>query len=360
MPQQITEINTEKQKIYVGIDVHLKSWTVTILTENIVHKTFTQPPSAIILADYLKNNFPDCEYLSVFEAGFCGFSPHYELHRLGVNNIVINAADVPTTQKEQFQKNDPVDSRKLARALRARQLTPIYVLKSETLEDRSLVRTRDMLVKDLVKLKCRVKSFLHFYGIGLPEQFSNPYSHWTKRFLKWLKEDVQLLSPYGKDALNFLLIEVEGQRKLLLEVNKRIKNLCDEDRYQKKIGLLIGIPGIGRISAITLLTQFEDITRFKNTDTLASYIGLVPNTYSSGEKDRVGEITFRGQKTLKRILVECAWMTIRFDPALSTCYNEYCRRMQANKAIIRIARKLLNRVYYVLKNEREYVCGVKN
>ncbi len=360
MKDQIAKIIESKQKLFIGIDVHLKSWTVTILTENIVHKTFTQPAVASVLADYLIKNFPDCEYHSAYEAGFSGFRSHYELLDLGINNIVINAADIPTTQKEMFQKNDPVDSRKIARALRAGQLQPIHVLKIQTLEDRSLVRTRDMLVKDLVRLKCRVKAFLHFYGIDIPIQFKSPYTHWTKRFIKWLRDDVQLSSPYGKDALGFLISEVESMRKLLLEVNRKIRDLSEEERYKKEFGLLISVPGIGRISAITLLTQIENIDRFKNTDSLASYIGLIPNSYSSGEKERMGEITFRGQKILKRILVECAWMTIRFDPALSISFNEYCRRMQPNKAIIRIARKLLNRIYYVLKNEKLYTCGIKN
>jgi transposase len=359
MQELMIKITENEQKIFVGIDVHLKSWTVTILTENIVHKTFTQPPSAAVLADYLRRNFPDCEYYSAYEAGFSGFWAHYQLLELGINSIVINAADVPTSQKELFQKNDPIDSRKIARALRAGQLNAIHVLKIKTLEDRSLVRTRDMLVKDLVRLKCRVKSFLHFYGIDMPEQFKSPYTHWTKRFIKWLREDVQLSSPYGIDSLGFLVSEVESLRKLLLEVNRKIRDLSEEERYSKQFGLLVSIPGIGRISAITLLTQIEDIARFKNTDSFASYIGLVPNFYSSGEKESIGQITFRGQKILKRILVECAWMTIRFDPALSISYNEYCRRMQPNKAIIRIARKLLNRIYYVLKNERIYACGIK-
>ncbi|ALU27484.1 hypothetical protein [Myroides odoratimimus] len=89
---------------------------MTILIENIVHKTFTQPAVASVLADYLIKNFPDCEYHSAYEAGFSGFRSHYELLDLGINNIVINASDIPTTQKEMFQKNDPVDSRKIARA----------------------------------------------------------------------------------------------------------------------------------------------------------------------------------------------------------------------------------------------------
>lgn len=75
---------------------------MTILIENIVHKTFTQPAVASVLADYLIKNFPDCEYHSAYEAGFSGFRSHYELLDLGINNIVINASDIPTTQKEMF------------------------------------------------------------------------------------------------------------------------------------------------------------------------------------------------------------------------------------------------------------------
>lgn len=321
MRKKTFESAPEKEKIYIGIDVHLKSWTVTILTENTIHKTFTQPPSAAVLSDYLKKYFPDLEYFSAYESGFSGFAHHYQLCELGIKNIVINAADIPTTQKEQFQKNDPVDSRKIARALRAKQLTAIHVLSMQTLEDRSLVRTRDTLVKDQAKLKSRIKSFLRFYGIEIIPQFSSPNSHWSKRFINWLREDIKLRSCYGNDSLNFLLASLENLRTLLLEVEKKIRALCAEERYKKRVALLVSIPGIGRVCAITLITQLEDITRFRNTDTLASYVGLIPNTYSSGDQEKIGEITFRGQKQLKTILVECAWMTIRCDSAMSSSFN---------------------------------------
>jgi transposase len=355
---QKMNLKLEEQNLYIGIDVHLKSWTVTILTENISHRTFSQPPSAVVLANYLREHFPGWNYYSAYEAGYSGFWAHYQLLDLGINNIVVNPADVPTTQKEQFQKNDPVDSRKIARALRAKQLTSIYVLNNQTLEDRSLVRTREMLVKDLTQLKNRVKSLLHFNGIAMPEEFKKSDSHWSKRFIRWLKEDTFFQSEYGKKSLHFLITEIENQRSVLLDINRKIKDLCSEARYQKQIDLLLSIPGIGRISAITLLTQLEDISRFKNTDTLASYVGLVPNSYSSGSRECMGEITFRGRKNLKRILVECAWMTLKCDPALVLSFNTYAKRMQPNKAIIRIARKLLNRIYYVLKNEKMYTTGI--
>ena len=97
MQTQRKELNFERQNIFVGIDVHLKSWNVSIFTENLHHKTFTQPPIALLLSNYLTLNFPNAVYNSVYEAGFSGLSAHYELINLGLRNIVTNPADVPTS-----------------------------------------------------------------------------------------------------------------------------------------------------------------------------------------------------------------------------------------------------------------------
>ena len=97
MQTQKTGLDFKGQNIFVGIDVHLKSWAVTILTDNLVHKTFTQPASAETLSSYLSRNFPGGDYYSVYEAGFSGFWTHYKLKEMGINNIIINPADVPTT-----------------------------------------------------------------------------------------------------------------------------------------------------------------------------------------------------------------------------------------------------------------------
>ncbi|KAA6352481.1 hypothetical protein EZS27_000183 [termite gut metagenome] len=132
MPEQRKELTYEGQNIYVGIDVHLKSWTVSIQTETLHHKTFTQPANVSILVHYLREHFPCGNYHSVYEAGFSGFWVHYKFKEIGINNIVINPADVPTSQKEQLQKDDPTDSRKLARSLRAGSLTAIHVPSTQT------------------------------------------------------------------------------------------------------------------------------------------------------------------------------------------------------------------------------------
>jgi transposase len=358
MLTQRKELNFEGQNIYIGIDVHLKSWTVSILTETISHKRFTLPPQPEVLAHYLNEKFPGASYHSAYEAGFCGFGAHYQLLELGINNIVINPADVPTTQKEQYHKSDPVDSYKIARSLRARELTPIHVLGTETLEERSLVRTRSMLVKDMTRFKLRIKSFLYFYGISYPIEFSKTQNHWTLRFLKWIKEDVVMQCPSGKDSLLALVAEVENQRKILLDINRKIRDLSHTKKYGKSVQLIQSVPGIGIVNAMTFLTEIEDINRFKTTDHLASFVGLIPKYHSSGEKEITGEITFRGLSCLKQVLVESSWIAARIDPALSLAFHTYIKRMPPNKAIIRIARKLLNRIYYVLKNDRIYVSGI--
>jgi len=357
MLTQRTELDFKGQNFFVGIDVHLKSWTVTILTEELMHKTFTQPANADILNNYLRRNFPGGTYYSVYEAGFSGFWTHYKLKGMGINNIVVNAADVPTSQKEKLQKDDPTDSRKLARSLRSNDLKAIYVPEPGTLGDRSLVRMRATLVKDMTRFKQRIKSFLYFYGINYPSQFEKS-GHWSKRFMKWLNEEVILEYDSGTQALKILVQEAEEQRKLLLEVLTKIRLLSRSEKYAQNIALLKTIPGVALITAITFLVEIENIERFENTDHFASFVGLTPNRHGSGDKTNDGEMTFRGNKTLKKLLIESSWTAARSDPALIHSYHSYIRRMEPNKAVVRIARKVLNRMYYVLKNKTGYVPGV--
>jgi transposase len=360
MQTQRNELNFEGQNIYVGIDVHLKSWTVCIMTEGLEHKRFMQPPKAQVLYDYLTRNFPGGNYYSVYESGFSGFWAHRQLTDLGIINIVTNAADVPTGQKERLDKDDPVDSRKLARSLRAKELEAIYVPDVSTLEDRSLLRMRTSLVQDMTRFKQRIKGFLYFFGIPYPERFVKSGTHWSNNFLRWLKEDVkvQLSQESGRQTLSMMVKEVEDQRKLLLSVYRQITQLSKNEKYASNIKLLMTIPGIGLLTAMHWLTEIETIGRFENTDHFAAYVGIVPTRCNSGESKNDGDMTFRGQDTLKKCLIESSWIAARYDPALLLAYNQYAKRMNPNKAIIRIARKLLNRIYFVLKKKQEYVCCV--
>ena len=357
MQTQSNKIDFKGQNIYVGFDVHLKSWTVTIMTEKLTHKTFSQPPKPEVLNNYLLKNFPGGTYHSAYEAGFCGYWIHNKLIDFGINSIVVNPADIPTTGKGKVMKDDSRDSVKIARSLRNGDLKAIHVPTIKTLEERGLVRTRAMLVKDLTRYKNRIKSFLYFHGIEFPEVFSKTQTHWSNRFIKWL-EDIEMTDTSGKSSLNALLEQSKHLRASVLQITKQIRDLAKTERYKIQQQLLCSMPGIGSLTAMIILTEIETINRFASFDQLCGFIGLVPSTNSSGENEIIGNITTRGHSALRGAIIESAWVAARLDPALNKSYHDYCRRMEPNKAIIRIARKLISRIRFVLKNNQPYVCSV--
>ena len=357
MKTQSNKLDFNGQNIYVGFDVHLKSWTVTIMTEKLTHKTFSQPPKPEILHQYLNKNFPGGAYHSAYEAGFCGYWVHNKLTSLGINSIVVNPADIPTTDKEKVQKEDARDSRKIARSLRSGDLTAIYVPTLKTLDDRCLVRMRSSLVKDLTRNRNRVKSFLHFHGIDIAETFAGNHRSWSNRYVQWL-EGLKFQEPSAKEALNTIVGSSKNLRASVLDITRKIQQLSKTETYRENVDLLRSIPGIALLTAMMLLTELENIERFESIDTLCGFIGLVPSTDSSGDNDIIGDITPRGHNVLRRAIVESAWVAARLDPALSLSYHNYCKRMDPNKAIIRIGKKLLSRIRFVLKNKKPYVCAV--
>lgn len=347
----------EQIELFIGIDIHLKSWHVTICSKTMILQSFSQPPEVEALLKYLRKHYPNCIYNSVYEAGFSGFWIHRKLVSSGINNIVVNPSDVPTTDKEKRQKRDKVDSLKLAMTLRSTSLKGIYVPSIEEQEDRSLIRIRKQLVHDVSRYKNRIKSHLYFKGITIPEEFLRSSGYWKKSFKQWLNEK-QLATPIGSIALKKQLDALYKLEDQLKEINELIRKLAKSDRFKNKIKLITSIPGIGILSGMIILTEIGDIKRFSRIDQLNSFAGFVPNVYASGDKEYVGDLTKRGNNYLRTILIECSWWAIKKDPALLIVYEKLCLRMKANKAIIRIARKLLNRLKYVLINNEPYQLGV--
>jgi transposase len=351
--ENINKLDFTGQPIYVGLDVHKKSWSVSILTENNEHKTFSQPPDVGVLMNYLHRTFPGASYQTVYEAGFCGFWIHDQLEAAGVRNMVVNPADVPTNNKERRRKTDPVDCRKLAKRLRSQELTGIYVPPRERTEDRYLLRTRHSMMRKQTRCKNQIKAILAFYGINIPEDLG----HWSRSFVTWI-EELALTRTSGNVTLKVHLDELLHLRALLAQLNREIRKLALTSVYQKDVALLKTVPGIGILAAMILLTELHTINRFKNLDDLCGYVGLVPDTDSSGDQEVVTGITRRRNPLLRTILVEAAWVAIRKDPALMQAFTDYSRRMKKSKAIVKIARKLLNRIRYVLKNNTAYVSAV--
>lgn len=93
------QLDYSGQDIFVGLDTHLKNWRVSIIVNESQFKVFSQDPSSETLNNYLVKNFPNANYYSAYEASFSGFKTHRDLVNLGIKNIVVNPADIPTTDK---------------------------------------------------------------------------------------------------------------------------------------------------------------------------------------------------------------------------------------------------------------------
>lgn len=351
MQTQGVRLDFTGQHIYVGLDIGKKSWKTTILTEDLEHKTFTQPPQVGVLVNYLKRSFPGAKYHCAYEAGYFGFWIHDQLQREGVDCLVVNPADVPTKHKEQTTKTNKVDARKLARSLRNGELDPIYVPKRASLEDRSLVRMRCGFVKKQTRCKNQIKALLRFYGITIPDDIGD--KHWSRRFINWI-ESVALERSTGDGALKALLGELGHLRQTIADLTKKLRHLATEEHYKTMVSNLVTIPGISTLTAMVFLTELIDINRFKTLDHLASYVGLVPGQDSTGEAEKITDISPRRNPFLRVLIIEASWVAVRKDPALMASFNKLASRMPKNKAIVRIARKLLNRIRYVLKNQKPY------
>jgi len=343
------------QKLYVGVDVHVNSWTVSVYSDEFELRTFTQPADVDHLIRWLGHHYPHSDVEVVYEAGFCGFSIQRRLTSEGIACQVIHAADVPASDKERKRKTDRIDSRRLAKGLKNKSLNAVFVPGEGQQADRELLRARARLVSEITRVKNRIKAFLKFNGICLSEE--GRAGAWSKAMVKRLAE-LPLASYSSRTTLNTwleMLQFLNHQRQSLLH---QIRELSDTAAYAKEVALLESIPAIGLVTAMTFLTEIGDIHRFKSLDRLCSYCGLSPNSYSSGDHDRVRGLSRRGNATIKYMIIECAWMAIRKDGVLLLYYKSLLPRMNANKAIIKVSRKLLARIRAVLYKQQAYVTGV--
>ena len=353
--KQVKTLSFAGQDIYCGIDVHKKDWSVCIRDDERELSSFSQPPQPAVLTDFLGRNYPHANFHAVYEAGFCGYWIQQALSHQGIDCIVTHAADVPTSDKDRRQKTDAVDCRKLAKELSEGSLKGIYIPSRQIIEDRSLVRGREQLVQDQTRYKNRILSWLHFFGIIIPEGYKKN-THFSRRFISWL-EQLQL-NESTKLALQVKLGGLQCIRQQLLLANRNLRKLALSDRYQKQVELLRSIPGIGITNAMIFLTELDNITRFETFDHLCSYAGLKPDIYSSSDTIIVKGITHRCNSLVRESLVESAWKAVAKDPALLMAYKQYKKRMNYNNAIIRITKKLLSRIRYVLLHQTCYVTGV--
>lgn len=352
MPMQISPKNFDSQNVYIGLDVHLRQWNVCIYQGGIRRKPFQQSPTVKALMSHLRANYPGMVYYSAYEAGVCGISIHYELERHGIRNIVFNPADISQKDKERKRKTDKIDASKIARALSHGELECIHIPPEERAEHRSLLRVRNCHISDVKRSKIRIRHLLHVNGLEIPSAYSN--GRWPEAFFNWLLELYPDPANAIGQAIRSMTELLKYQILRLKEVDAKIKELMGKECYAEDFRLLRTIPGIGEITAYTLLLECGDLKTFSSCEKFCAFVGLVPDTDRSDMHNGRCGITKRRHKVLRYMLTEAAWRAIGQDHYFSRLYGKYCHTMPRQKAIIKIAHKLAKIIKFVLTNKHEY------
>jgi transposase len=347
--------NFAGQTVYVGMDIHKASWNLGIHLNDMFVKNVHQKPNPTTMAHYLKQHFPNAKYKAAYEAGKFGFWIQRQLAALGIECLVVNPADIPKSQKDTLQKTDPRDARNIGLRLQTGSLKGIHIPGEQQEADRVFFRHRKRIWKDLTRCKNRIKSLLAFSGIDVPVQYDN--ASWSHNFINWLKA-LDCMQQSRRMGLDYMISQMEFLRKELLSISNAIRKMMREQRYNKNYYLLRTIPGIGPLTAASILVEIGDVKRFDTFYHLNSFVGLLPMEHSTGEKEAKGILTVRKHRQLRSDLVESAWTAKRTDPAMALFFQEQLIRKDSKIVIIKIARKLLNRIRYVLLNQEPYEYGI--
>ena len=167
---------------------------------------------------------------------------------------------------------------------------------------------------------------------------------WTKKHQAWLKEmsqDGQQLGAAVRTSLASQLRELGFLEKEIEGLQRKVEDLAEDPEYTQRVKKMTSRSGVGTLTAMTFLLELGDVDRFSNRRKVASYMGLVPTSYESGEaNDRKGHITKMGPARIRKVLNQAAWAVIRTDPVWKAWYTQLAKRRKPKKAIVAVMRRL--------------------
>jgi len=323
------------KKIYLGIDVHKTTYSVSAIIDKTVIKKATLSASPEGLVAFCRKFFPGGSIESAYEAGFSGFHLHRVLEKNGIKNLVVHAAGIETAAGDRV-KTDKRDSIKIATQLEAGRLRGIHIPSEEREEKRALTRLRDKIVEHRVVTTNQIKALLHQHGLIPPIGNKKVCSKWIKNLEKLS------MRPGLRYALNHYLDMWQQHTTRIKEINTEIAKQAQEDSALENV--YRSAPGIGPIGARILSNEVEDLGYFENERQLFSYTGLTPSEHSSGGHIRKGHISRQGKTIIRKVLVLAAWKAIKQDPYLRSVYERIAAKAGGKKAIVAIARKLIGHI----------------
>ncbi|TLF39171.1 IS110 family RNA-guided transposase [Maribacter aurantiacus] len=345
--------HTARPKLFIGIDIHKRSWKVHCATDLSSGRTFSMSPDPECLREYVGRHYPGHEVSTAYEAGCCGYRAHRCFEGYGWRSLVVNPADIFRRGKERHTKTDRIDAQLIARELKDGRLGGIVVPDPQREQLRSLFRRRNDLVKDMRQIKSYIKMQLLYYGIKVPEEFDN--DHWSHAFRNWL-DGLEFAHPTGKEVLESRMRSFRFVDREFRDVSTRLRKWTKE-HYKEDYMLLRSIPGIGPIVASGILGELGDLRRFGNIKQLAGYVGLSPGIYQSGDTVRHTGVSMRAHRLIRSYFIEASWQAIRTDPVMQGYYRKHHGK-NVKSVIVKVARKLLSRTLAVIKTGIPYEIGV--
>lgn len=342
----------ENVLLFIGIDVHKSKWVVTVRTYDLELKTFSMKPSAEELENFLLKNYPGADYRIVYECCFSGFWIYDYFAEKGYKIIV-----TPTNRiykDGNTNKTDKIDSRKLAFQLSRELLREVLVPKKRVREYKYIFRIYDKQKMRQGQILRQIKAFL--------EQKNHPlkWSRWNKGLLEKLKE-IKFEDKLFDLKIGNLLKEYEYIVEQIKDSEKIIGKIKEDEELGRRISIIEKINGIGIISAVRMsINLFDEKKRFESDEKLNHYLGLTPSEKSSGDKIKRGRSGMCGNRQLRSIIIQLAWMTVRKDGSLLDKFDRvYKTSGSKQKAIVAVARKLMTKIYAVIQKEEEYKINIR-
>jgi len=350
--ENVPNFIVNRQEIFVGLEDSKKIWKLCVRCNGIIIHETGMPAKYEVLRNYFKNKYPECTINVIYEAGFRGFELHDQLKSDGWN-CVVTPPNTVTEKKVQRQKNDRIDSRRLAKVLENDDYQRCFVPDKNMREDRQVSRLYGQMQKDINRTCNRIRRALEFHGFKAGRWSRHDYNV-SKEKLEELDIALPLRFSFRK-----LYDELEHFWQLKKEILNELNKLAKSDRYRENVNLLKSVPGIGMQTAIRLILEWGDVNRFKRKEEFASFLGLIPGEYSSGEMEHRGHITKQGNRSVRGWLMESSWVAVRKDPALLNKFMRVFKHCGSRKkAIVAVARTLAIRIRAVLVKRELYIIGM--
>ena len=366
---------TRNRSKVCGIDVHKAFVVATTLdgSGNKETKKYKQDfESLTALKDWILES--NCESVA-FESTADYWRPLYLILHPHITITVANAYHIKHIPGK---KTDIIDSHWIAELELNGLITPSRVFEGEQHDLRALTRYRGTLVETRTKFKNKIHHQLDMSSIHLCRYMKDIFGKTgyiilqglvAGKTLEEIKESLPQKSRKKADVilsaipsnvpvhilfmLDSLLTMIDRINEQIKQIEERIKFLLNQKRRELRI--LMSIPGIGFIGASTILAEVGNASDFATSDKLTKWAGLTPSVYQSANTNFTGPITKQGSKHLRRILIECAHISIRSSGRMKNYFDRLLPSKGFKKAIVAVARKILKIAWHLLVNDEEFV-----